>query len=489
MRKEILRDDSCCIASKTLQDDSVIIRILCQTQLILSSPDNNENLKANDLLTNIINELNNFRVVISDSGYHLDEFNLFFTQDGLYNEDGKHALDDIKIEDLLIEETTTTTTKQTKHIQQNTELYRKLYPWKIIKGKMLKMTTEDESCYSPVIQLCTGSSTTILPIVVDVILVCDRTNTFSEIRNRLEQNILKQMDYIETYLEHNIENIKLFNTATLKPYHCYIKSLNQILTIISDNTQPNDDIKQVSLRKQIHEQYNLPYDRPLISKLNAIDFDLEQTNGTRLFNVHKNLPSKVQGGKQTLVIGNYAYYHYMQDGIDDNQWGCAYRSLQTLASWFQLQGYTEKKPPTHKQIQQTLIDIEDKPKKFLNSRQWIGSMEVSYVLQNYLNIECKIITVDQGANMSEHVREIIHHFETEGTPIMIGGGVLAHTILGVDFNEMTGDCCLLILDPHYTSVDDIKIIQDKGWVGWKGWTFWDQNAFYNLCCPLRPKTF
>ena len=63
--------------------------------------------------------------------------------------------------------------------------------------------------------------------------------------------------------------------------------------------------------------------------------------------------------------------------------------------------------------------------------------------------------------MVEHVRELINHFKREGTPIMIGGGVLAHTIIGVDFNESTGDSMLLILDPHYTGVDDIKTIQDK----------------------------
>lgn len=63
--------------------------------------------------------------------------------------------------------------------------------------------------------------------------------------------------------------------------------------------------------------------------------------------------------------------------------------------------------------------------------------------------------------MAEHVREIINHFNREGTPIMIGGGVLAHTILGVDFNESTGDSMLLVLDPHYTGADDIKTIQDK----------------------------
>ena len=42
-----------------------------------------------------------------------------------------------------------------------------------------------------------------------------------------------------------------------------------------------------------------------------------------------------------------------------------------------------------------------------------------------------------------------------------GGGVLAHTILGVDFDDVTGDVKFLILDPHYTGSEDIKVILDK----------------------------
>ena len=45
--------------------------------------------------------------------------------------------------------------------------------------------------------------------------------------------------------------------------------------------------------------------------------------------------------------------------------------------------------------------------------------------------------------------------------IFIGGGVLAHTIIGVDFNELTGDVKYLILDPHYTGTEDIKTITSK----------------------------
>ena len=36
-----------------------------------------------------------------------------------------------------------------------------------------------------------------------------------------------------------------------------------------------------------------------------------------------------------------------------------------------------------------------------------------------------------------------HHFQSQGTPVMIGGGVLAHTILGVKYDDITGTSCVL----------------------------------------------
>lgn len=47
---------------------------------------------------------------------------------------------------------------------------------------------------------------------------------------------------------------------------------------------------------------------------------------------------------------------------------------------------------------------------------------------------------------------------TAGTPIMIGGGVLAYTLLGIDYDERTGRCAFLILDPHFTGAEDLKKI-------------------------------
>ena len=37
--------------------------------------------------------------------------------------------------------------------------------------------------------------------------------------------------------------------------------------------------------------------------------------------------------------------------------------------------------------------------------------------------------------------------------------MLAHTILGVDYSEMSGEIKFLILDPHYTGGEDLQTIQ------------------------------
>ncbi|KAJ7404751.1 ufm1-specific protease 2 isoform X5 [Pitangus sulphuratus] len=134
-----------------------------------------------------------------------------------------------------------------------------------------------------------------------------------------------------------------------------------------------------------------------------------------------------------------------------------------------------------------LVDAGDKPAEFVGSRQWIGSIEVQLVLNQLFGITSKILFVRQGSELALQGRELANHFKTEGTPIMIGGGVLAHTILGVAWNEITGQIKYLILDPHYTGGEDLHVILEKGLCGWKGPEFWNKDAYYNLCLPQRPK--
>jgi hypothetical protein len=148
----------------------------------------------------------------------------------------------------------------------------------------------------------------------------------------------------------------------------------------------------------------------------------------------------------------------------------------------------------NREIQECLVEIGDKEASFVGSQEWIGAIELSFVLDKLLGVTSKILSVRSGAEMPSKGRELALHFRTQGTPVMIGGGVLAYTLLGVDFNELTGEIMFLILDPHYTGGEDLKSIRNGGWCGWKGTIttngqqFFLANKFYNLLLPQRPIT-
>ncbi|XP_010545987.1 PREDICTED: probable Ufm1-specific protease [Tarenaya hassleriana] len=293
----------------------------------------------------------------------------------------------------------------------------------------------------------------------------------------------------------------LLEHPQLRVCHFNPPGLVHPVTTIYELNYGETEMKQVDVRKSLHLRLVLPMDRPLLRIANALDLslnddsriNLKRRGSTLLKDVHIGIPSSgVSGGVVSLIQGPYEYYHYLHDGFDDSGWGCAYRSLQTIISWFRLQHYTSIAVPSHREIQQTLVEIGDKDPSFIGSREWIGAIELSFVLDKLLGVSCKIMNVRSGSELPEKCRELAMHFENQGTPIMIGGGVLAYTLLGVDYEEATGDCAFLILDPHYTGSDDHKKIVNGGWCGWKkavdskGKSFFLHNKFYNLLLPQRP---
>lgn len=60
-----------------------------------------------------------------------------------------------------------------------------------------------------------------------------------------------------------------------------------------------------------------------------------------------------------------------------------------------------------------------------------------------------------------HLANLSEKFLAICVPPILGGGVLAHTILGVAWNEITGHIKYLILDPHYTGGEDLHVILEK----------------------------
>ena len=98
------------------------------------------------------------------------------------------------------------------------------------------------------------------------------------------------------------------------------------------------------------------------------------------------------------------------------------------------------------------------------------------------------MNLSSGAEIATKGRELRDHFLKDGTPIMIGGGLFAYTIIGIDLCEEKDDVRFLILDPHYTGGDgNIKNITSKGWVGWKDASMFQADAFHNLCMPQIPR--
>ncbi|VDN01068.1 unnamed protein product [Thelazia callipaeda] len=254
----------------------------------------------------------------------------------------------------------------------------------------------------------------------------------------------------------------------------------------------DNEVMLRNYRAKLHRIFNLPTNKPMLRPSLSLQF--RHRNSKMLESPHLHIKSYKSKGDISLVSGSYNYYHYMQDGLNDSGWGCAYRSLQTIWSWFILQGYIDKPVPTHVDIQQVLViflrilyECGDKDANFVGSHQWIGSVELAYCLENMAGIESRMLTTNSGRDVVANIRQLAHHFKIYGTPVMIGGGMLAHTILGVDFNESTGQSSFLVLDPHYCGDEDLQAVISKGWCGWKMPSFWKEECFYNLLLPIPPQ--
>lgn len=94
--------------------------------------------------------------------------------------------------------------------------------------------------------------------------------------------------------------------------------------------------------------------------------------------------------------------------------------LTLLYNFTRHQGWTDREVPTLTEIQQVLVEIKDKPKSFVGSRQWIGSFEVSFVLDTLLSVTCRILNVTVGESVADYAHELASHFKKHGTPVMIG---------------------------------------------------------------------
>lgn len=209
-------------------------------------------------------------------------------------------------------------------------------------------------------------------------------------------------------------------------------------------------------------------------------------------NVHEKLQTPLNVSRDCrVVVGDYQYWHYGCDGFDDRGWGCGYRTCQTLCSWIIqfLEGKSSiKEVPSLPDIQQILVDMEDKPASFKGSKDWIGSFEVHLVLDHLFDIPSKIVHVRSGNDLVDHVEDIYRHFEQKHCPLMMGGDQDASSkgIFGICSSDKE-DKYLLVVDPHYYNqkhlLEDVTELHNENWVYWKNIDHFSDSSFYNICMP------
>ena len=301
-------------------------------------------------------------------------------------------------------------------------------------------------------------------------------NLFSEDNKNLYQKVV-----IYNNLYHSLP----FNLITQTPISF---SDNKYISIPDDINTKTKILDEINITKIFN-----------INGVSFFDFcptkvkDIREPNKSdteHILNPHLKIPNILEQPKDThiiraLVRGDYHYYHYNQDNFKDAGWGCAYRSLQTLISWFKLNTSVGKniKIPSIPEIQTILVKLGDKDKKIIGSNEWIGAIEVNLVLNELLGIDNQILYVSNGPELNSKGRELLYHFQHSGTPVIVGWGVYAYTILGVDYDKVKGECKFLILDPHYSGEDDLKSIINKGFCAWKGIDLFKKEEFYNMCLP------
>lgn len=186
--------------------------------------------------------------------------------------------------------------------------------------------------------------------------------------------------------------------------------------------------------------------------------------------------------------GACMYYHYGAQRNNDRGWGCGYRTLQTILSWYQNERLCDFEMPSLVQIQEILNKVEDKPKDFVQSRQWIGAYECGLITQYLTKSDFRILHIPKGKFGDDHIHAISNHFDFVGSPIMMGGCLdnSSKALLALCLHP-PGAAAFLVCDPHLYLKDrepTMEEICEGGWLKWRNVDDLNETNFYNLCLPL-----
>ena len=134
------------------------------------------------------------------------------------------------------------------------------------------------------------------------------------------------------------------------------------------------------------------------------------------------------------------------------------------------------------------FQLEDKPRSFAGSNEWIGSVEVMMVIDKICDVPCKILHARKGKDLENLFDQVLKHLNERCCPIMMGGDLDCSSkgIFGA-CKTASDDKYFLILDPHFVKnkagPETPEHLIEAGWAKWVKLKDFVESSFYNLCLP------
>ncbi|XP_067838236.1 ufm1-specific protease 2-like [Heptranchias perlo] len=357
----------------------------------------------------------------------------------------------------------------------------KITPLKVVNLQMLLEVTRPDVIENVIVHCETKSRLHFrLNLPIDVVVFAKPEDPWGKLQDQFVEAVSSQLSEMEKCIQ---KYTKGQSVPVPQAFHFELPEKTTLTTVVYPAGISDETLEPQ--RKELHTELGLG-DKPFFRRSMVYQFPNDEINHKYRRTIHKYIPlPNPEDFKIGIAHGSYSYHHYLQDGVNDIEWGSAYRGLQTIISWYKYQGYIDKPIPTHEDFQKMMVNVGEEFVNVVGVTDPIGPFEIESVL-THAGISSNIMNIRPNNQVHMEANELVAHFHQQGTPIIMYVEPMSYVILGVAVNEETKEMKFLVLNVLYTGDDDWSNVIEKG-VEWKSLEFWDQREPYDICLPQRPE--
>ena len=185
---------------------------------------------------------------------------------------------------------------------------------------------------------------------------------------------------------------------------------------------------------------------------------------------------------------DYKTYHYGDNGINDNGWGCSYRNIQTIISCYKKYYNPSTNTPN---ISEILLFFKKNRKSSKSRELWIEPYDIARYLNffdnklignHYVYVTndtdfSKILKTDVAFYLNDNLiindfsklySIIKQHFKNTKLPVVIDDGVFSYCFTMDNNNKDNNKDTILLIDPHQPNnpvqVKTIGFLKNRFWM-------------------------